>query len=289
MGAYARAHPSQHCPARERYARAVRELVLHHRRAGKGEPLLAIHGIGSTWQVWEPVLPMLEARHDVLSLSLPGFGESPALVGQPTVPALVDSVEDAMDAAGIARAHLVGNSLGGWITAELAARGRARSVAAICPAGLWTPREMRYATTVLNSLRETALRLEPFAERICANAVGRRLAFGAVASRPERIDPESAVYQVRMMAGSESFPQTLSWLREGHQPEGLDRIACPFTVLWGTKDRVLPRRQGVRWTEKVRSAELVELSRLGHVPMSDDPGGLAKAILAVTGAATARQ
>ncbi len=112
---------------------------------------MAIHGIGSTWQVWEPVLPTLEARHDVLSLSLPGFGESPALVGQPTVPALVDSVEDAMDAAGIARAHLVGNSLGGWITAELAARGRARSVAAICPAGLWTPREMRYATTVLNS------------------------------------------------------------------------------------------------------------------------------------------
>ena len=55
---------------------AMGEIGLHHRRAGEGEPLVAIHGIGSSWQVWNPVLPALEERHDVLALSLPGYGES---------------------------------------------------------------------------------------------------------------------------------------------------------------------------------------------------------------------
>ena len=85
---------------------AMGEIALHHRRAGEGEPLVAVHGIGSTWQVWNPVLPALEERHDVLALSLPGYGESPPVAGEPTVPALVDAVEEAMDAAGLRhRAH----------------------------------------------------------------------------------------------------------------------------------------------------------------------------------------
>ena len=73
------------------------ELGLHHRRAGRGEPLVAIHGIGSSWRVFTPILPMLEERHDVLAISLPGYGESPPSEREPTVPVLVDAVEDAMD------------------------------------------------------------------------------------------------------------------------------------------------------------------------------------------------
>ena len=73
-------------------------------------------------------------------------------------------------------------------------------------------------------------------------------------------------------------------------PEGLDRIDLPLHGAVGHDATcVLPRRQGVALgRSKVRSAELVELPRLGHVPMSDDPGGLAKAILAVTDSTTAR-
>ena len=61
------------------------------------------------------------------------------------MPALVDAVEEAMDAAGWDTAHLVGNSMGGWIAAELAARGRARTVVATSPAGLYTAKELRYS------------------------------------------------------------------------------------------------------------------------------------------------
>src|SRR6266511_1402902 len=148
-------------------------IELH--RGGEGEPLVLIHGIGSCWQVWEPVLPALEARHDVLALSLPGYGRSPALEGEPTVPALVDAVERVLDDAGIDAAHLVGNSLGGWIAAELALRGRARTVVAISPAGLWTTRELDYADAVLRASYAGARRVAPFADRIVASGLGRRL------------------------------------------------------------------------------------------------------------------
>ena len=72
----------------------------------------------------------------MLALSLPGYGKSAPVAGEPTVTALVDAVEEAMDAAGWDTAHIVGNSMGGWIAAELAARGRARTMVGTSPAGM---------------------------------------------------------------------------------------------------------------------------------------------------------
>ena len=84
---------------------------------------------------------MLEAperSHDVLAVNLAGRVGGPGLaVTSVSVNALVDAVERDLDAAGFDTAHVVGNSLGGWIALELASRGRARSVVALAPAGGW--------------------------------------------------------------------------------------------------------------------------------------------------------
>ena len=118
---------------------------LDHHRGGSGEPLVLIHGIGHTWRGWKPMLPALERRFDVLAVDLPGLGHSPALpAGTDSTPeALADAVERQMLGAGFDSAHLAGNSLGGWISLELARRGRARTVTAISPAGLQHGREGR--------------------------------------------------------------------------------------------------------------------------------------------------
>src|SRR5437764_5419244 len=50
-----------------------------HHRGGTGEPVVLIHGVGSQWQVWQPVLPALERERDVVALDLPGSGDSPSL------------------------------------------------------------------------------------------------------------------------------------------------------------------------------------------------------------------
>jgi pimeloyl-ACP methyl ester carboxylesterase len=113
--------------------------VLNHVRRGSGEPLLLIHPLGGELVVWEPVLDRLARERDVIALDLPGFGESPALAdgAEPTPRALAGAVASLLDELGLGRAHVAGNSLGGWVALELAKAGRARSVAGLCTAGLW--------------------------------------------------------------------------------------------------------------------------------------------------------
>src|SRR5579863_8914742 len=106
-------------------------------RGGEGLPLVCLHGVTDTWRTWELVLPALERERDVLAPTLAGHAGGPAIVGEPSNETLVDAVERAMDEAGFQTAHIVGNSLGGWVALQLAERGRARSVVALAPAGGW--------------------------------------------------------------------------------------------------------------------------------------------------------
>jgi len=104
-------------------------MELGYHRTGAGEPLVLIHGIGSRWQVWEPVFDRLSAERDVIAIDLPGFGASPMPPPgtPPGIPSLTSLVGDFLDSVGLDRPHLAGNSLGGWISLELAKQGRVRS------------------------------------------------------------------------------------------------------------------------------------------------------------------
>jgi pimeloyl-ACP methyl ester carboxylesterase len=104
-------------------------------RGGSGPPLVLLHGFTDTWRTWELVVPALERRHDVLAVTLAGHAGGPPIERAIDDDVLADAVESAMDAARLDTAHVVGNSLGGYVALQLAARGRARSVAALAPAG----------------------------------------------------------------------------------------------------------------------------------------------------------
>ena len=256
---------------------------VHQHRAGSGEPLLLIHGIGSNWRIWKPILPALEARHEVLAVSLPGYGESPPLDREPTVPALTDAVEEELDAAGLDRPHLAGNSLGGWIAAELARRGRAQSVVAISPGGMWSPKELAYCVRSLKGTRVTTRLVAPVVDKLARSAVLRTALLFQVQARGWRADPDDVAYAVRQFAAAESFDGTLDWVDRGREiAQGVEQIDCPFLVVWGSWDFLLPIRQGRRWARLVPGAELRELPRLGHAPMADDPELVATAILDFT-------
>jgi pimeloyl-ACP methyl ester carboxylesterase len=117
-------------------------------RGGSGSPMVLLHGFTDTWGTWELVLPELEPHHDVLALTLAGHAGGPPIEGEVSEAALADAVERAMDAAGFATAHLVGNSLGGYIALHLAARGRAETVVGLSPAGGWAEGDDSYKDTL---------------------------------------------------------------------------------------------------------------------------------------------
>jgi pimeloyl-ACP methyl ester carboxylesterase len=253
-------------------------MDLDHHRGGSGDPLVLIHGIGHTWRGWKPVLPLLERDFDVLAVDLPGFGRSPSLPeGTESTPeALANAVEAAMDDAGFDQAVLCGNSLGGWIALELARRGRATSVVAISPAGLWHAREKTWARGVLRTMRWMARHL-PAPEPVVRSPLGKVLIAGPVMARPWRIDSDDVSEVLRLFANAPGFDATLEHIL-ARQVRGLDRIDCPVLVLWGSRDTLLIPRQGRRFERLIPNCELRYVKGLGHTPMSDDPQLLAEVI-----------
>ena len=166
--------------------------------------MLLIHGFSGTPATWTPLLPALEQHHDVLAPTLLGHSGGPGyLAGSPATPgAMADALERDMDSAGFERAHLVGNSLGGWLALELAARGRALSTTALAPAGGWNhggPEHRRLLRMFWQDHR-----LNKLLGRIPAQQMRRRrfraLALRLVVVRPADVPAALAVEMARASA-----------------------------------------------------------------------------------------
>ena len=252
--------------------------ALDHHRGGSGEPLVLIHGIGHTWRGWKPMLPELERRFDVLAVDLPGHGHSPPLPAwtDSTPEVLADAVEREMLGAGFDTAHIAGNSLGGWISLELARRGRARTVTAISPAGLQHAREKQSGAGILRGMRWLAANA-PAPEALLRNPVTRSLLAGPASAQPWRKDPDLLIEESQLYGSCPGLPATLPHVLHA-QPRGLTTLDVPVLILWGTVDLILLPRQGRRFERLIPGAELRYVRGAGHVPMTDVPELLAEAI-----------
>lgn len=257
-----------------------RRLSLEYERAGSGEPLLLLHGIGHHWQAWRPVMDILAAERDVIAVDLPGFGASPALpdgfpYDLPTVGRVLGALCESLD---LDRPHVAGNSLGGLLALELGREKRVRSVTALAPAGFWVESERRYAFATLRAMRAGAESLPlPVIERMSRTATGRAALTGTVYARPGRRSPEAVVAETLALRQAPGFHQTLAAGRDVLFTD--DLTGLPVTIAWGTRDRLLLRRQGVRAKRVVTDARLVRLPGCGHVPMNDDPALVARVLL----------
>lgn len=257
-----------------------RTATVAYERKGAGEPLLLLHGIGHHLQAWHPVTDILAAEHDVIAVDLPGFGLSgPLPHGVPYDLATVAPALGALcSTLGVERPHIAGNSLGGLLALEMARGGLVRSVTALSPAGFWSESERRYAFTALRAMRAGARALpRPALERLSLTAPGRAALTGTIYARPTRRSPAAVVAETLALRGATGFDETLA--AGGSVRFTADLPGLPVTIAWGDRDRLLPRRQGVRAKQTVPGARLVRLPGCGHVPMNDDPALVARVIL----------
>jgi pimeloyl-ACP methyl ester carboxylesterase len=248
--------------------------------------MVCIHGFTDTWRSWELVLAALERRHDVLAPTLAGHAGGPPLPPGAGEEALLDELERAMDDAGFATAHIVGNSLGGYLALRLAERGRARSVVALAPAGGWaagdtsSSENLDYFSTLQKLVRAAA----PEAEAILAAPGGRRRATLYTTVRYEHIPVALLAHQMRGVAACAGAPQLI----ESARPEGwrleAELVRCPVRILWGIEDRILSwPRAALRYRdEQLAHADWVVLDGVGHCPQLDAPLETAELILGST-------
>lgn len=266
----------------------VTATAYDQHRGGAGTPLVLLHGLTGTWRAWRPVLPALEAEHEVLAPTLPGHHRGPPFThGDPvTLARLADGTERILDAAGIDAAHLVGNSLGGWVAIELGRRGRARSITALSPAGGWTDaRDVRRVVRLLSSGQRTLAHAERLGfYSLVRRPRFRRLAFRTVMEHGERVPPADAIEMMRDAVGCDVFAAFLAWVRDAEPlAAAVSEQSYPIRVAWAEHDRTIPfQRYGRPLLEAMAGAEHITLPHVGHMPMYDDPALVARTILEIT-------
>jgi pimeloyl-ACP methyl ester carboxylesterase len=250
--------------------------MLAQHRTGHGSPLVLLHPLGGDRHVWDPLVPFLAPRRELIAIDLPGFGQSPALAGQvPTPRALAAAVAEHLSALGVERPHVAGNSLGGWVALELGLMGSALSVTGIAPAGLW-PEPLVPKAAIAHRLARSLL---PAAGWCVATRPGRSLLLSGAMAHPRRVPADSARQLVSAYAEAPDFVRVNDTMRAGRF-EGLERIRCPVTLVWPDHDRLI--RRPVWVPDRIRN---VVLSDAGHMPMWDAPQALADILIDASGGA----
>jgi pimeloyl-ACP methyl ester carboxylesterase len=195
---------------------------------------------------------------------------------------VVDAAEHYLDERGLDRPHIAGNSLGAFMAIELARRGRAATVCALSPPGLWFPGDGLQARSLDTTGRAFGRLMRPAIPLMFRAASMRRSFLRSMAVHGDRLNPAQAVEIINDSLDG-AIVDDLS-ADEWHIAP-LDPLPCPITVAWSEKDRVLPMAEyASALSERLPHATFKVLTGVGHVPMIDDPGLVARTILAVTGA-----
>ena len=247
--------------------------------AGTGDPVLLLHGLGATKASFLPTLFALAKRHRVIAPDLLGHGDTAKPRGRYDAPTFARFMLDLMDGLGIERAHLIGNSMGGRISLEVAMRSpdRVRSVTLLCPAVAFIKR--REFVPLVRLLRpELGFVPHRLPHRLVVRSVR------AMFARPERLP--MSWYE----AGADEF---LRVFRNPHgraalyasmrniyldEPAGergfwirLERMETPAMFLWGDRDRLVPAAFSRHVERVLPEATSVVIPDCGHVPQFEHP------------------
>ena len=179
------------------------------------------------------------------------------------------------DELGLDRPHVAGNSLGGALALAAGARGRAATVTALSPAGFWASGwEYGYAKAVFHGAQLAGAAVRPLVPALARGTLGRAVIDGPFVSRPARMPAEQAAADaIAFLRARDAVSAILAGRASFTDPVPAD---VPVTIAWGTRDRLLRPRQARVALRRLPSARFVSLPGCGHVPMTDDPGLVAK-------------
>ncbi len=250
----------------------VLPVKLAYESWGSGEPLVLLHGMGSSTSVWKTIRPTLQDKFQVIAFDLPGHGNTNLNPKQAMDPySLALLITQQLEELGITKAHFAGNSLGGWIALEIASSfpERTLSVTGLAPAGLWlVPTTNR--TFMGASSRFMAQYSYKYADQLMKQEWARKIGFAEVSPRWRELPHEVMVDAVVAYGSSEGyFP---AW--DGMLTRRFDKAigeSIPVTILFGDSDNTLPAQTSQERTLAPAHARWITLSDSGHAPMWDSP------------------
>ncbi|WP_295562205.1 alpha/beta fold hydrolase [uncultured Sphingomonas sp.] len=256
---------------------------MHQITRGGGKPLLLIHGLGSSWRGWRPILDDLAATKSVIAIDLPGHGDTPAERDSVTFDGLVGSVERYLVANDLVGIDVVGSSMGARIVLELARRGRVGNVVALDPGGFWRGWERPFFRTTIGLSGRLLRALRPRLPPISRSAVARTALLAQLSAKPAALSPELVCAELTAITDTPTFDALVRDLAGG--PEQTGPAANPdrrIVIGWGKHDRLCLPRQAARAIAAFPSATLHWFKHSGHFPMWDEPRETTEIILQAT-------
>jgi pimeloyl-ACP methyl ester carboxylesterase len=246
--------------------------------AGQGPPLVLLHALGENALDWRWVIPTLARAHRVYAPDLPGFGDS-AKPASEYSPAFFERFLAAfLDALGIERAAVVGNSLGGLAALRLALSDppRVAALGLVDSAGLGREISLALRQLTLPGYGELAIAWSKTAPGAAVRAWGR---VPLLFARRQRVPPEWLEEQYRLARLPGFLEAALAALRAHMDPRGqrevlldrLPRLKMPTLILWGARDRVVPPDQARDAAARLRRGSLELVPGCGHLPHVERP------------------
>ena len=245
---------------------------------GDGPPLVFVHGLSGSWPNWLEQLPVLAAGRRVIAMDLPGFGHSPMPSWPISISAYARMLDRLLDVLGIDAAALVGNSMGGFISAELAISfpERVERLVLVSAAGISTY-DNRGALRALPVLRRAERILTAYtawmaskSDTVARRARLREATLNVVTRHPSRLPAALAAEQLRG-SGKPGFMQALEANLNYDFRERLPEIACPTLIVWGAEDRLISSRDARVFAELIPDSRVVMYEDTGHMSMLERP------------------
>jgi 4,5:9,10-diseco-3-hydroxy-5,9,17-trioxoandrosta-1(10),2-diene-4-oate hydrolase len=241
---------------------------------GSGPPLLLIHGLAGSWQNWLETIPHFARTHRVVAPDLPGFGESPMPREKISIAGYGRQVDAFCDEVGIERAAVVGNSMGGFVAAEVAIQHphRVEKLVLVSAAGITIEHQRNDRLLALMRRFEFALTwaaTHPRPEFMLRRRARHAARF--VFAHPDRIPGPLLTENVRG-SGKPGFVDALDALTSYPLRDRLERISVPTLVVWGDSDRLVPTSDADVFEDLIPNARKVVYEDTGHVPQLERPG-----------------
>ena len=243
--------------------------------SGEREPVVFVHGLGGQWQNWLENLPRVAQERRALALDLPGFGVSSEPREKVTIPWYGRCVEALCDRLDLGQVAIVGNSMGGFISAEVAIQfpSRVSRLVLVSAAGI-SSTNVRRRPILLGGRVVAAILTNtiPRQRAIASRPTARHLSPLAFVARYPKLLRADLVYEGLFKGtGKPGFDDALRANLDYDFTDRLPEVKVPTLIVWGENDSIIPARDANEFERLIPDSRKVVMRETGHIPMAERP------------------
>jgi pimeloyl-ACP methyl ester carboxylesterase len=242
--------------------------------SGDREPVVLVHGLGGQWQNWLENIPRVAQERRVIAPDLPGFGLSEMPPDRITISNYGECVNALCEKLELPRVALVGNSMGGFVTAETAIRfpNLVERLVLASAAGITSANVRRAPTLTVGRIATAVTAYTAAGHRaIASRPVTRHFALALVARHPSKIKADLAWEALFKGTRKPGFDDALRACIEYDFRDRLSEISCPTLIIWGEKDSVLSVDDAEEFERLIPQSKRVVMEDTGHVLQLERP------------------